>query len=220
MNNTLFEKIVWFFAYLVFMILAITVLSFEEFIPVVDDMVQSKLHISGVSHDVTAVLLNFRSLDTLLEVGVVLLALISIYTVSPHFRYKPLSFPSTMTDTFVSLLFPLIFLSSIYILSSGAYQSGGAFQASALIAGGIIIIRLVKPHYLSNIKESILRFVYSLGLLFFILIGFMTMLDGLFLQYPKEYSYVIIILIETVLTFSLGAVLAAFFITGVHRFKP
>ncbi|MFN2337821.1 MAG: hypothetical protein ABR544_02485, partial [Gammaproteobacteria bacterium] len=38
------------------------------------ELVQEHLGTSGVSHPVTAVLLNFRAHDTLLEIGVLLLA--------------------------------------------------------------------------------------------------------------------------------------------------
>jgi multisubunit Na+/H+ antiporter MnhB subunit len=217
--NHLFEKIVWLLAFCIFIIVSLAVLSIDGFDTKLHNLVELNLEHSGVTHNVTAVLLNFRSLDTMLEVGVVLLALISIYTLSPNFRYRPLSFPSVITDTFVAFLFPIIFLSSIYILLSGTYKSGGAFAASALIAGGVIIIKLIKPHYLSNIKESVLRLIYSFGLFFFVLVGILTMFGGNFLQYPYEYNSIIIVLIEIMLTFSLSAILSAFFIIGVHRFK-
>ena len=216
---TLFEKLVWTLAVLLFFILSFASLSIDGFNPVIDSIVQSKLAMSGANHDVTAVLLNFRSLDTMLEVGVILLALVAIYTISPHFRYKPLSFSNNMTDTYVALVFPPLFLIALYILNIGTYKSGGAFQAAALMAGGVIIIKLVKPQFLSNIKERMLKFAYVFGLFFFILVGLATMFNGAFLYYPKEYAYLFILAIETFLTLSLGAILAAFFIIGVHRFK-
>jgi multisubunit Na+/H+ antiporter MnhB subunit len=182
-------------------------------------MVKNEMINSQISHEITSILLDFRSLDTLLEVAVIFLALIGIKTVSPLFRYKPLSFPLLITDTYVSLIFPVIVIVAFYILTSGAYQSGGAFQASALLAGGFIIIRLTKPDYLNNIKELFLRFFYSIGLLYFILIGIFTLFNGNFLEYPKEYSYYLIVSIESFLTISLSVILANYFINGIQRFK-
>ena len=118
-------------------------------------MITQEMMNSKISHEITSILLDFRSLDTLLEVAVIFLALIGIKTISPLFRYKPLSFPLLITDTYVSLIFPVIVIVAFYILTSGAYQSGGAFQASAILAGGFIIIRLTKPDYLNNNKSSL-----------------------------------------------------------------
>src|SRR5690242_11443125 len=45
------------------------------------EMVTAKMKQSGVEHPVTAVLLNFRGYDTLLEVAVLLLALLGVLAV-------------------------------------------------------------------------------------------------------------------------------------------
>lgn len=211
--------VIIFLGFILFIIIFLAVFSIDGFNPILNNMVTQNMDISGVEHEVTAVLLNFRSIDTMLEIAVILSTLVGIYTVYPHFRYRPLSFASNITDTFVSLIVPLIFLSAIYILSIGVYKSGGAFPAAALIAGGIIIIKLVKPNYLVDIKISYLRFVYSFGLLVFVFVGILCMFDGYFLQYDESFTFLYILLIETSLTLSLGAILAAFFITGIHRFK-
>jgi len=219
MKRKLLYALLYSGALLLFMLLCSTLLSLEAFDPLIDQQVTRHLPESGVSHPVTAVLLNFRALDTLLEVGVVLLALIAIYTLDPHFRYRPISSENTITNTFVALLFPLILLCSFYLLYSGSYQSGGAFAAAALLAGGIIIVRLVKPGYLSDLQELSLRFVYVSGLLFFVGVGAGTLFSGAFLQYRNAMATFLIVSIETVLTFSLGVILATYFINAVQRFK-
>lgn len=219
MKSKLFHTLLYSGAVCVFMLLCSTLLSLEKFDPIIDQHIIHHLPDSGVSHNVTAVLLNFRALDTLLEVGVVLLALIAIHTLDPHFRYKPLSSENTITNTFVALLFPLIVLCSFYVLYSGSYQSGGAFAAAALLAGGIIIVRLVKPRYLSGLQELSMRFVYVSGLLFFVGVGTGTLFFGSFLEYRNTIATFLIVSIETVLTVSLGVILATYFINAVQRFK-
>lgn len=217
--NSFFKIILAILAFLLFSLLSFLLLNIKPFENSLENMVKSEMINSQISHEITSILLDFRSLDTLLEVAVIFLALIGIKTVSPLFRYKPLSFPLLITDTYVSLIFPVIVIVAFYILTSGAYQSGGAFQASALLAGGFIIIRLTKPDYLNNIKELFLRFFYSIGLLYFILIGIFTLFNGNFLEYPKEYSYYLMVSIESFLTISLSVILANYFINGIQRFK-
>jgi len=219
MKSKLFHTLVLSGAFFLFVVLCSALFLLDRFEPVIAEDIIKKLPYSGVSHDVTAVLLNFRALDTLMEVGVIFLALMAIYTVKPHFRYKPLSFENTITNTFVALLFPLIVLCSFYILYGGSYQSGGAFAAAALLAGGIIVLRLVKPRYLSDLQELSLRFVYVSGLLFFILVGIWTLLSGSFLEYRGDIATFFIISIESVLTLSLAVILATYFINAVQRFK-
>jgi multisubunit Na+/H+ antiporter MnhB subunit len=219
MKNKLLHTLVYLGAFILFITLCFALIDLGSFEPIISHHIKQELPLSGVSHEVTAVLLNFRALDTLLEVGVILLALIAIYTIKPYFRYKPLSFENTITNTFVALLFPLIVLCSFYILYSGSYQSGGAFAAAALLAGGIIILRLVKPKYLADLQEFILRFVYISGLLFFVLVGVGTLFFGSFLEYRGGVATFFIISIESILTLSLAVILATYFINAVQRFK-
>lgn len=217
--NSFFKISLTILAFLLFSLLSFLLLNIKPFENSLENMVTQEMTNSKITHEITSILLDFRSLDTLLEVAVIFLALIGIKTISPLFRYKPLSFPLLITDTYVSLIFPVIVIVAFYILTSGAYQSGGAFQASAILAGGFIIIRLTKPDYLNNIKELLLRFFYSIGLLYFILIGIFTLFNGNFLEYPKEYSYYLIVSIESFLTISLSVILANYFINGIQRFK-
>ncbi|MDP2076718.1 MAG: MnhB domain-containing protein [Sulfuricurvum sp.] len=220
MRNKTFHSLLYFLAFWLFVGLSFILTNINT----LDSSMHTKLfeampH-SGVTHEVTAVLLNFRALDTLLEVGVILLSLIAIHALEPNFRYTPLSFENTITNTFVAILFPLIALYAFYILYSGSYQSGGAFSASALLAGGIIILRLVKPRSFFVPKELILRFLYVSGLFYFVCVGMISLFFGSFLEYRDYIASFYIISIESVLMLSLGAILSAYFINAVQRVKP
>jgi multisubunit Na+/H+ antiporter MnhB subunit len=216
--NRLNRVIVFIAAALVFAVIAYTLVS-VSYKNTLEQTVENAMNNHAISHNVTAVLLDFRSLDTLLEVAVIVLALVGIKTLSPHFRYRPRSFEMIMTNTYVALVFPIMVITALYILNSGTYQSGGAFAASALLAGGFIIIRLTKPNHFRHLKETSMRFIYCVGLLFFILIGLLTLFYGNFMQYPLHYSYWLIFSIEAVLTLSLSVILATYFINAVQRFK-
>ena len=217
MKHKLLSVFVWGAAFILFLLLAAALAPLEEFEPLIDKEVSRHLAQSGVSHGVTAVLLNFRSLDTLLEVGVLLIALIAIYAIRPYFHYKPLTSENIITNTYVSLLFPLILLSSFYVFYGGSYQSGGAFGAAALLAGGIIVLQLVKPRHFYELRETLLRFAYVSGLLFFVFVGVATLFFGSFLEYRNEVATVAIVSIEAFLTLSLAIILASYFINAVQR---
>ena len=94
---------------------------------------------SGVEHPVTAVLLNFRAWDTLLELLVLLLALLGARQAPGDLpRYRGWS----LSISWSRLLSPLLLLVSGYLLWRGAAAPGGAFQAGALLASGLVILRL------------------------------------------------------------------------------
>ncbi|MGM0519556.1 MAG: MnhB domain-containing protein [Campylobacterota bacterium] len=217
--NNIFKLFLVTISFLLFLLLSYFLINIKPFENSLEKIVKEHMLNTQITHDITYILLDFRSLDTLLEVAVIFLALIGIKTVSPYFRYKPISFPLLITDTYVSTVFPIIVIVAFYILFSGAYQSGGAFQASAILAGGFIIIKITKPKYLAKVKELFLKVTYSLGLFYFILVGLFSLLNGNFLEYPKQLSYFFILSIETLLTISLSAILANYFINGVQRFK-
>lgn len=213
----IYKWLLWSLALSLLAVLVVMLDSMPPFEPKLDTLVQAKKSMSGVEHDVTAVLLNFRSLDTLLEVAVVLLAFVGIGVLAPHFRYKPFTHASTITDTYITVLVPIILLSAFYLLFAGSYKSGGAFVAAALLAGGIIIVKLTKPDLFINAEKIQLRFLVSLGLLFFLGVALFSLTTGAFLQYPLGLATLLIVLIEVLLMFSLAIILAAFFINGVQR---
>ena len=61
--------------------LAFTILSLPSVAPGLTQTVNAQLGLSGVSNPVTAVLLNFRGYDTLLEMVVLLLALLGVWAI-------------------------------------------------------------------------------------------------------------------------------------------
>lgn len=216
---SLFEKSVWSAGVLLFIMLASVLLSLGTFTAHIESLINQNLASSGVSHKVTAVLLNFRSLDTLLETGVILLSLIAFYIITPLYKHEPERFHSIIANQFVTLLFPIIAIAAIYLLWSGAFQSGGAFQAAALLGGGFIIIKLTKAEIFEKIYLYNLKILYSFGFFIFLLVGSLSMFHSQFLNYYDGYATISIIIVETVLTLSLGAILGAYFILSTQRLK-
>ena len=211
-----FEKLVWGVGIIFFLLLCTVLLSLDPFDTTLAKNVSANLHKSGVTHEVTAVLLNFRSLDTLLEVAVIMLSLFAISLLRPLYTHQLPYFSSKVIHTFTAFIFPVIAISAVYILYSGAFQSGGAFQAAAMLGGGFILMHLNNPKAL-NINTFYLRVFYSIGLFVFLSGGLITLLNGAFLQYPQGYAYYFILCIEAVLMLSLASILGAYFIQATKR---
>ncbi|MGD8640154.1 MAG: DUF4040 domain-containing protein [Gammaproteobacteria bacterium] len=177
------------------------------------DAVDQHIALSGVTNPVTAVLLNFRGYDTLLEIAVLLLAMLSVWIVSDG--EQPVRQPSRgefgALWGLTAILIPLLILTAGYVLWIGSSRPGGAFQAGALL-GGAAVLLIVSGQSVMVIKPFALRLVTSLGLLVFIMTGAAMIYQGNFLQYPVAWAGALILFIETAATVSIGAILAALFL--------
>lgn len=176
--------------------------------------VAKNLDASGVTHPVTAVLLNFRGYDTLLEIAVLLLALVAILAVSGGERrtqHSIAALPPPLLQSLARIVVPLMVLVSGYLLWAGSHQPGGAFQAAAVLAAAGILLYLARliPAWAS--PGLALRIALVAGLLIFIAIAALPLLyGGALLEYPQAGA--LILAIEASLTFSLSLILAGQFL--------
>ena len=97
---------------------------------------------------VTAVLADYRSLDTLVETAVVVSAALACLLLRNGVREERQSsyrrrFESRMLRTVLAPLLACIFLFSLYVLVHGHYSPGGGFQAGVLLGSGVILRSLV-----------------------------------------------------------------------------
>ena len=97
-------------------ILGWTVWTLPPFSDQMSALISSKMPISGVDNPVTAVLLNFRGYDTLLEIGVLLLAAVGVLSVAPSAVMPADSAPSPILILLLRLLLPFIILVSGYMI--------------------------------------------------------------------------------------------------------
>jgi multisubunit Na+/H+ antiporter MnhB subunit len=169
---------------------------------------------SGVDHIITAVLLNFRSYDTLLEIAVLLLAVVvalALREAQPD-RPEEMGLENPLLRAVMAWLLPLILIVAGFLLWAGAYQPGGAFQAGSVLAAAGVLLRLagVTTAWLDN--PTLMRAGLALGLLTFLGIGLLVMLPGApFLAYPAGYGGILILVIELTLTLSIGLTLISLF---------
>ncbi|HAW92408.1 MULTISPECIES: hydrogenase subunit MbhD domain-containing protein [unclassified Arsukibacterium] len=176
----------------------------------IPEMVMLNLADSGVTHPVTAVLLNFRSWDTLLELLVLLLALLGTLQIAP----VPTQQTSwRLSRSWSELLAPLIILLAGYVLWAGASQPGGAFQAGALLAAGAVVLKLNQQLSWLGWQNIWIRLVVVAGLAVFSLVAVLAWLlpvpgvNVVWLRWPPDYAKYIILLIEVFATLSIALTL-------------
>ncbi|WGZ94078.1 MAG: DUF4040 domain-containing protein [Candidatus Thiothrix putei] len=176
--------------------------------------VDAQLAFSGISHPVTAVLLNFRAWDTLLELAVLLAAILGIRALG----YVRAAYVTEAAFSQLAVwLVPLLILMAGYVLWAGAHSPGGAFQAGALLAGAGILLRLAGY---SHAGLPTTRWLVRLGLVagtgVFLLVGLALLGWGQgFLHYPVAYAKWWILLIEMLATVSIGMTLTLAFMGGI-----
>jgi len=165
---------------------------------------------SGVGNPVTAVLLNFRAFDTLLEVAVLLLTLVAVWALDLRLPRTEALPASPVFSSLLRVSGPLLVVIAGYLLWVGASEPGGAFQAGAVLAGGCLLLRLAGRW---NPGARFVRWAASTGLLVFLLSAVaMPALTGGLLQYPPALAGMWILLIETAATVSIAAILTALFV--------
>jgi multisubunit Na+/H+ antiporter MnhB subunit len=176
-------------------------------------MVADNLDASGVSNPVTAVLLNFRAYDTLLELAVLLAAMLGIAALAPA---RPAYIaPGTLFVGLVDWLVPALIVTGAYLLWTGAHAPGGAFQAGALLAAAGVLLRLAGFGQAGLPVGIALRITTVVGVGVFTTVGLIVMLlGGSFLEYPPTWAGILILLIETTAMFSIAAVLLIAFLGG------
>lgn len=169
-----------------------------------------QLSASGVSNPVTATLLNYRGYDTLLEVGVLLLAVLGVWILDAEAApAAPADDP--MLGLLLRVLLPLAVLAAGYLLWVGAHAPGGAFQGAALLAAGGVLWHLARP--LSLPASLPVRAMIVLGFAVFLAVGIATTaVGGGFLTFPPAQAGALILLIEAAAMLSIALIMVALFV--------
>jgi multisubunit Na+/H+ antiporter MnhB subunit len=187
------------------------------FIPLLRSSGGSRIDLSEVSEQggadnvVTAVLLNFRAYDTLLEVAVMLAAIFASLTVvrrSAVIAARPIG---PVQGTYLRMVLPTAIVIGAYVLWTGTKAPGGAFQAAAIMgaAGVLLLVSGVAP---PNLSRRRWRIVIVFGISIFVVIALVCLFLGRqFLEYRAGLAGTAILLIETALTISIALVLVMLF---------
>ncbi|MDZ7662705.1 MAG: MnhB domain-containing protein [Thiohalophilus sp.] len=176
--------------------------------------VTAQMAASGVNHPVTAVLLNFRGYDTLLELAVLLLAGLGVWSLAPAVP-PTTEAPGMMLDNLPRRLVPLMVLVAGYLLWRGADGPGGAFQAGAVLGAAGVLLLLAGWRLPARWQGWPLRLLLVSGVAMFVLVGLAVVpWSGLLLAYPLSVAGALILLIEALATLAIGTTLVALFLGG------
>jgi multisubunit Na+/H+ antiporter MnhB subunit len=182
--------------------------------------VESELARSGTDNPVTAVLLNFRGYDTLLEIAVLTIALVGVWALGPAPRIKETT-PSPVLLGLNSVLLPLAAVICAYLLWVGASQPGGAFQAGSVLAAASVLYILTGHRPRIRLPDAPMRWGAAVGLAAFLAVAFGVMVTGRrLLEYPPELAGMLLLLVEATATISIAVILAGLFIGGRPEDEP
>ncbi len=173
---------------------------------------------SGVSHPVTAVLLNFRAYDTLLEITVLLLAAIGVWAIGGVRTAGELWSTAsgvargTVERSLARVGGPLAIVVAGYVLWAGGHQPGGGFPAAAILAGAALVTLFAGELRAVDPAGWRIRALLAGGVLLFLAVGLGAMVGGSFLELRPPAAKLLILLIETGFTLSVAAILVILFL--------
>ncbi|MCB1958422.1 MAG: Na(+)/H(+) antiporter subunit B, partial [Rhodocyclaceae bacterium] len=207
--------------------LAVGVLALPDPAPTLAPAAVASLATTGVGNPVTAVLLAFRSMDTLLEAIVVLLALLGVWSLAPDRAWGGYPGPRHPADPdgilayLARLLPPIGIIVGLYIFWIGADLPGGKFQGATILAAMWLLVIEAGLADTPPISRTWLRVLLVTGPLVFIAIGFAgSITAGAVLAYPEGYAKPLIIAIEIALMPTLVLTLALLVAGAPQRMPP
>jgi multisubunit Na+/H+ antiporter MnhB subunit len=195
--------------------LAYAVLNPTEPAPTLAPAALASLPALQLGNPVTAVLMGYRAIDTMLEVVVLLLALVGVWSLTPDRFWggRPgmpaLAQADGVLPYFGKVLAPLGLVLGVYIFWIGSDAPGGEFQSASVLAAMWLMMVMAGVRDAPPIGNRHLRGLIVIGPLVFITIAFAGIgIAGAFLGYPADHAKTTILLIEVPLTLSLATMLA------------
>jgi multisubunit Na+/H+ antiporter MnhB subunit len=184
-------------------------------------LVGEELTRSGAAHAVTAVLLDFRAYDTLLEVGVLLLAALGALAVRRSIDLRdiaPLDAPGPVLAGVIRVVVPMMVLSAGYLLWLGTHAPGGAFQAGAVLAAAAILVLLTGGRSITALGPRALAALLAAGFIGFLAVAWPLLGGGRrLLEYPPSIAGTLIVLIELAVAIAVAVGLAGLFAAARQR---
>lgn len=206
------------------LVLAICVLALPDPAPSLADAVAANIGSTGVGNPITAVLLAFRAMDTLLEAVVLVFALIGVWSLTPDRFWagrpglKQSADPNGVLAYIARVLPPIGLVVGLYIFWVGADYPGGKFQGATILAAMWLLVIMAGLADAPAIDRGLLRFSLVLGPLAFIGIGVLGVaVAGAFLAYPVEYAKPLILVIEFALMPTLTLILGLLLLGAPQR---
>jgi multisubunit Na+/H+ antiporter MnhB subunit len=195
--------------------LAIVVLALPDPAPTLAPETAENIAATGVGNPLTAVLLAFRAMDTLLEAIVVLFAMIGVWSLAPDRAWGGRPGPLHRADPDGILAYlgrvlpPIGIIVGLYIFWIGADLPGGKFQGATLLAAMWLLAVMTGLADMPPVGRTWLRVALVAGPVVFIAVGALGVATaGAFLAYPDGLAKPLIKVIEWALLPSLALTLA------------
>ncbi len=173
-----------------------------------------ELAATGLGNAVTAVLIAYRSFDTMLEKIVLVLAVVGVWSVAPDRFWGGAPAPLGRAAPDAALVFlarvlaPIGVVIGVQMFWVGADEPGGAFQGGAILAAmGMLVMmaRLAEP---PRIGARWLRLALIAGPAIFLIVGLAgPFMAGSFFAYPAGFAKPIILFIEAFMVLSIAVTL-------------
>jgi multisubunit Na+/H+ antiporter MnhB subunit len=175
---------------------------------------------TGVGNPITAVLLSFRAMDTLLEAIVLVFALIGVWSLTADAFWNGRPGRAQHVDpngTFAHIariLPPIGIIVGTYVFWMGADYPGGKFQGATILAAMWLLVIMAGLTDAPAIGRTWLRLALVIGPLLFVAVGVVGVVwAGAFLAYPEGLAKPLILVVEfalmPTLTLILGLLLLA-----------
>jgi multisubunit Na+/H+ antiporter MnhB subunit len=194
--------------------LALAVLALPDPAPTLAAEAIANIEPLGVGNPITAVLLAYRAMDTLLEAIVLLFALIGVWSLAPDRLWGGRPGPRYNADpdgilAFIARVLPPIgIIVGVYIFWVGADAPGGKFQGATIIAAMWLLVMMAGLADAPPIGRRLVRVLLVAGPVVFIAIGLAGVAAaGAFLAYPDGWAKPLILVIEFALMPSLALTL-------------
>ena len=189
---------------------------------------QSMQHLpeTGLGNPVTAVLIAYRSFDTMLEKVVLVLALVGVWSLAAD-RYwggapgeARAERPEPTLAFLAQVLAPLGILVGVHVFWVGADEPGGAFQGGAILAAMWMIVMMARLTEAPQTSAFWLRLALVAGPLVFLAAGVAgAIFAGGFFAYPPGFAKPAILFIEAFMVLSI-AVTLPMLVAGPPRREP
>jgi multisubunit Na+/H+ antiporter MnhB subunit len=194
--------------------LAGAVLSLPDPAPTLAPQAAGSLAQTGLGNPVTAVLMAYRAMDTMLEKVVLLLALVGVWSLAsdrswggrPGRRQSP--DPHGPLAFLARLLPPLGIVVGVYVVWAGADDPGGAFAGGTILAAMWLLVMMAGLRDAPPVSGRGLRLLLIAGPAFFLVVGLGGLwLGEAFLAYPEAWAKPLILAIEIPMTLTVAVTL-------------
>ena len=207
--------------------LAAVVLLLPDQGPTLAPQSMERLPETGLGNPVTAVLIAFRSFDTMLEKVVLVLAVVGVWSLAAD-RYwggapgeARAERPEPTLAFFAQMLAPIGILVGVHVFWVGADEPGGAFQGGAILAAMWMIVMMARLTEAPQASAFWLRLALIAGPAVFLAAGVTgAVVAGGFFAYPPGLAKPLILFIETFMTFTIAVTLPMLVAGPPRRERP